>query len=89
MRKASQPTEPSLGSVYKRPKGDFASRLIDASGLKGVSIGGAQISLKHAGFIVNRGGATSKEVKSLCRLIENTVSRKFGVCLEREIEFLE
>ena len=88
-RRAYQPTEPSLGSVYKRPNGDYASRLIDASGLKGTSIGGAKVSTKHAGFIINVGTATSGDVRSLCRLIEETVLKRFQVSLEREIEFLE
>ena len=65
-RSASQPLEyPSAGSVFKRPVGDFAGRLIEASGLKGVRVGGAEVSEKHAGFIVNRGGALLRRIMLL------------------------
>ena len=89
-RLASQPLEyPSAGSVFKRPEGDFAARLIDVCGLKGTRIGGAEVSEKHAGFIVNRGGATASDVKSLIELIRERVLKEHGVLLESEIRFLD
>jgi UDP-N-acetylmuramate dehydrogenase len=89
-RAASQPLEfPSAGSVFKRPEGDFAARLIDVCGLKGLRVGGAEVSEKHAGFIVNRGGATSEDVKHLIELIRERVRKETGVTLECEIRFLE
>lgn len=90
-RRRGQPTNmPSLGSVFKRPEPNrSAGELIDQCGLRGFSIGGAGISEKHAGFIVNLGGATSDEVKSLIALAEFSVYGKFGICLQREIEFLD
>ena len=88
-RKAKQPLElPSAGSVFKRPEGYFAGALIEQAGLKGYAIGGAQVSEKHAGFIVNRGGATCKDVVMLIRHIQKTVKEKFGVQLETEIRYL-
>ncbi len=88
-RTSSQPIgAPSLGSVFKRPEGDYAARLIDAAGLKGYSIGGATVSKKHAGFIVNENHATSRDVKLLIEHIKQTVNNKFGVLLHEEIEFL-
>ena len=89
-RSASQPLEyPSAGSVFKRPEGDFAARLIDVCGLKGLRVGGAEVSEKHAGFIVNRGGATASDVKSLIELIKERVLKDHGVLLECEIRFLD
>ena len=88
-RKAKQPLEyPSAGSVFKRPEGHFAGALIEQAGLKGYRIGGAEVSEKHAGFIVNRGGATAKDVVSLVRHIQKTVKEQFGVSLEPEIRYL-
>ncbi len=85
-RKTSQPLEfPSAGSVFKRPEGHFAGALIEQSSLKGYRIGGAEVSEKHAGFIVNRGGATSKDVLALIEHIQNEVMKRFGVSLETEI----
>lgn len=85
-RKEKQPLEfPSAGSVFKRPTGLFAGQLIEESGLKGFRIGGAEVSEKHAGFIVNRGGATEKDVLNLIEHIQRTVKDKFNVMLEREI----
>ena len=90
MRIAKQPLEyPSAGSTFKRPKDDFAGRLIEAAGLKGFSIGGAQVSEKHAGFVINRGGATADDIKKLIEHIQKTVKEKFNVLLECEIEFVE
>ncbi len=88
-RKATQPLEfPSAGSVFKRPAGHYAGRLIEDCGLKGTAVGGAQVSLKHAGFIVNRGGATAEDVKHLVAQIQETVLARTGVSLECEIRFL-
>ena len=87
-RKASQPLEmPSAGSVFKRPQGYFAGKLIEDCGLKGFSVGDAMVSTKHAGFIVNRGNATSEDVKKLINIIQSQVYEKFGVKLETEIRF--
>ena len=81
-----QPLEyPSAGSVFKRPEGYFAGKLIEDSGLKGYTVGGAQVSEKHAGFIINRGGATAADVLTLIEHIRNTVFHNFGVTLETEI----
>ncbi len=89
-RKDTQPVgKPSLGSIFKRPaEGVSAGRLIDECGLRGFSLGGAEISLKHAGFIINRGTATARDVKELIYIAENAVKKKFGIELKREIEFL-
>ena len=84
-RAEKQPLEyPSAGSVFKRPEGDYASRLIDMSGFKGFRIGDAQISSKHAGFIVNRGNASAKDVAELMRIIKAKVKEKTGIDLELE-----
>ncbi len=88
-RKASQPIAyPSLGSVFKRENGLAVSRLIDELGLKGERIGGAQISKKHAGFIINRGKATSDDVLNLIALIKQEMLKKYGFEPKEEIEFL-
>ncbi|MBO4343065.1 MAG: UDP-N-acetylenolpyruvoylglucosamine reductase, partial [Clostridia bacterium] len=76
------------GSAFKRPEGYFAGKLIEDCGLKGVSVGGAQVSEKHAGFIINKGGATTKDVKELIELIQKEVKEKFGVELIPEIRIL-
>ncbi len=89
-RKSSQPLEyPSAGSYFKRPEGDFAGRLIEVSGLKGVSVGGAEVSEKHAGFIINKGGACFDDVMRLEELVKNTVYEKCDVMLCREVEVIE
>lgn len=88
-RKEKQPLDyPSAGSVFKRPEGYFAGTLIEQAGLKGFKIGGAQVSEKHAGFIINSKDAASKDVKSLVEHIQKTVLEKFGVPLECEIRFI-
>ena len=87
-RSKSQPREPSLGSVFKRTEGVSAGELIDRAGLKGVRIGGAEISAKHAGFIVNAGGATARDFLALADMAAERVFNSFGVRLEREIEIL-
>jgi UDP-N-acetylmuramate dehydrogenase len=84
-RADKQPLQyPSAGSVFKRPQGDFASRLIDSCGLKGLTVGRAQVSAKHAGFIVNLGGATARDVMALIGQVRETVLAKTGVRLELE-----
>jgi UDP-N-acetylmuramate dehydrogenase len=86
MRRNRQPLQwPSCGSVFKRPPGDFAGRLIEASGLKGHRLGGAQVSPKHAGFIINTGTATAADVLNLIKLIKARVRDDSGVILEREV----
>ena len=88
-RRSKQPLDlPSAGSTFKRPAGYFAAALIEQCGLKGVGIGGAQVSEKHAGFVVNRGGATADDVRRLMDLIQDTVHRETGVTLEPEVKFL-
>lgn len=88
-RREKQPLElPSAGSTFKRPEGHFAAALIEQCGLKGVGIGGAQVSEKHAGFVVNRGGATAEDVRRLMELVQETVLRETGVALEPEVKFL-
>ena len=88
-RKDKQPLEyPSAGSVFKRPEGYFAGALIEQSGLKGRRIGGAAVSEKHAGFIVNLGDATTADVLALIRECQKTVKEKFGVSLETEIQMV-
>ena len=88
-RKAKQPLSlPSAGSVFKRPRGHFAGALIEAAGLKGASIGGAQVSPLHAGFIVNNGGATEADVLALIALVQQRVFEQSGVMLERELKLL-
>lgn len=85
-RSDKQPLEfPSAGSVFKRPEGYFAGCLIEQCGLKGYTIGGAQVSEKHAGFIINKGNATCKDVLNLVAYIQKAVFDKFGVNLECEI----
>ncbi len=87
VRREKQPLEyPSAGSYFKRPEGDFAGRLIEACGLKGASVGGAQVSEKHAGFIINRGGASFDDVMRLEELIKSKVYSETGIMLEREVE---
>lgn len=88
-RKDKQPLSmPNAGSVFKRPQGYFAGALIEQSGLKGAKIGGAQVSEKHAGFIVNTGDATCSDVLSLIAHCQKTVKDKFSVELEREIKLI-
>lgn len=85
-RRAKQPLEyPSCGSTFKRPEGHFAGALIEQCGLKGTKIGGAEVSEKHAGFVINSSCATSDDILSLIAYIKKTVYEKTGVCLEEEI----
>ena len=88
-RKDKQPLEyPSAGSVFKRPEGYFAGALIEQSGLKGKRIGGAMVSEKHAGFIINYDNATTKDVTDLIKFCQDTVYEKFAVKMETEIRFV-
>ena len=85
-RRASQPLElPSAGSTFKRPEGAFAGALIQEAKLKGVSVGGACVSEKHAGFVVNTGGATARDVKALIELVQKKVSETSGYFLQPEV----
>ena len=88
-RRSKQPLEyPSAGSTFKRPEGYFAGKLIEDAGLKGYSIGGAMVSDKHCGFVINRGGATSSEILELIRYIRQKVYDINGVYLEPEVVLL-
>ncbi len=89
-RKASQPISyPSAGSAFKRPEGNFAGKLIEDAGLKGMTVGGAQISQKHAGFVINIGSATSSDVRMLMEAVRSKVFERFGVMLESEIIYIK
>ena len=86
-RKASQPLEyPSAGSTFKRPVGGYAAAMIDQSGLKGYRVGGAEVSTKHAGFVINTGGATFSDVMGVIEGVRARVQETFGVTLETEVE---
>ena len=88
-RLAAQPLNlPSAGSTFRNPEGDYAARLIEASGLKGYTIGGAQVSEKHANFIVNIGGATALDIELLIKHMRETVLQKQGVALQQEVKVL-
>lgn len=88
-RQQKQPLEyPSAGSTFKRPAGSYASLLIDQCGLKGYRVGGAQVSEKHAGFVVNRGDATFSDIMAVCRHVQETVKAQTGYELELEPEIL-
>ena len=88
-RRAKQPLEfPSAGSTFKRPEGYFAGKLIMDAGLAGYSVGGAQVSEKHCGFVINRGGATSAQIRTLIRNVQDKVFEDSGIRLEREVIFL-
>ena len=88
-RRDKQPLNmPSAGSTFKRPEGHFAGALIEGCGLKGFAIGGAQVSEKHAGFVVNTGDATAKDILNLMKHVQDTVLREKGVLLEPEVRIL-
>ena len=88
-RSASQPLDkPSAGSFFKRPATGYAAAYIEQAGLKGFAIGGAQVSAKHAGFIINTGAATFADVTALMEHIQKTVFEKFGVQLEPEVRII-
>ena len=89
-RREKQPLEyGSAGSTFKRPAGNYASALVDQCGLKGLAVGGAEVSQKHAGFIINRGGATAAEVLQLIAEVQRTVREKTGYELECEVKYVE
>ena len=89
-RRDKQPLEyPSAGSTFKRPEGNFAGALIEQCGLKGTRVGGAEISTKHAGFVINKGGATCKDVLDLCKKVADTVKVEKGIDLEMEVRVTE
>ena len=89
-RREKQPLEyPSAGSTFKRPEGHFAGKLIEDCGLKGFSVGGAQVSEKHAGFVINRGGATCADVLALMQAVSDLVFDRFGIRLEPEVKLLK
>lgn len=88
-RNSKQPLNyPSAGSTFKRPEGNFASKLIEEAGLKGVSVGGAQVSQLHSGFIINRGEATATDILELIALVQNRVYDETGVMLEPEVKII-
>lgn len=88
-REQTQPLEyPSAGSIFKRPAGHFSGKLIEESNLKGYQIGGAQVSMKHAGFIVNADNAVTSDIIELIKHIQGEVKRRFGVDLETEVRFI-
>lgn len=88
-RKEKQPLEyPSAGSTFKRPEGHFAGALIEEAGLKGYTIGGAQVSEKHAGFVINKGDATAKDVMDLIAYVQGVVRERSGVDLEPEVKII-
>ena len=88
-RREKQPLEfPSAGSTFKRPEGYFAGKLIQDAGLKGYTVGGAQVSEKHSGFVVNCGGATADEVLFLIRQVQKKVKDQFGVTMEPEVRMV-
>jgi UDP-N-acetylmuramate dehydrogenase len=87
-RRRTQPPGASLGSMFKNPAGDYAGRLIEAAGLKGLRAGDAEISAIHANFFINHGNATAADIGTLIRAARETVAQKFGVWLELEVELL-
>ncbi len=88
-RKSTQPlSEPSCGSVFKNPEGDHAGRLVEATGLKGFSIGGAQVSEKHANFIVNKGGATAQDIHDVILSVQEKVQKQHSILLTNEVVYL-
>jgi UDP-N-acetylmuramate dehydrogenase len=87
-RKSAQPPGASMGSMFKNPAGDHAGRLIEAAGLKGTRIGSAEISAKHGNFFINHGQTKAEDVRALIYLAQKTVSEKFGVELELEVELI-
>jgi UDP-N-acetylmuramate dehydrogenase len=88
-RQEKQPLDmPSAGSIFKRPEGYFAGKLIEDSGLRGYQIGGAQVSSKHCGFIVNTGNATARDIINLIKHVQATVKMKFGVEMQTEVKIV-
>jgi UDP-N-acetylmuramate dehydrogenase len=88
-RERAQPLDlPSFGSTFRNPPGDFAGRLVEAAGLKGERIGGAEVSTRHANFVVNVGGATARDVLLLVRRMRDRVREELGVTLETEVRLV-
>jgi UDP-N-acetylmuramate dehydrogenase len=88
-RREKQPLEyPSAGSTFRRPEGHFAGKLIEEAGLRGFAIGGAGVSDKHCGFVINRGSATSAEIRAVIEAVQKRVYENSGIRLEREVIFL-
>ncbi len=88
-RAASQPlSKPNAGSVFRNPPGDYAARLIESCGLKGLKIGGAEVSAKHANFIVNSGGASAADIEALIERVQAEVQQRYGVELQREVRII-
>ena len=88
-RREKQPLEyPSAGSTFKRPAGHFAGKLIEDAGLKGFTVGGAAVSDTHAGFVINKGGASASDIANLCRQVQAEVFKQTGIQLELEIRLL-
>lgn len=88
-RKAKQPIEyPSAGSTFKRPEGYYAGALIEQSGLRGYSVGGACVSQKHCGFVINKGGATARDIRTLIKDVQRIVQEKQGVLMEPEVRYI-
>jgi UDP-N-acetylmuramate dehydrogenase len=88
-RSDKQPLEfPSAGSFFKRPEGHFAGKLIEEAGLRGLTVGGAQVSEKHCGFVINKGGATASDIIMLMHLVQASVKEQFGVDLEPEVRII-
>ena len=89
-RREKQPLEyPSAGSTFKRCEGHYTSQLIDEAGLKGLRVGGAEVSEKHAGFVINRGGATARDVLALIEKVKAKIKEKYNLDIECEVEYLE
>ncbi len=89
LRNATQPVgQPSAGSTFRNPPGDYAARLIEAAGLKGLQLGGAKVSGKHANFIVNTGAATAADIENLIRHVQQTVEQHSGICLQTEVHIV-
>ncbi len=89
-RRDKQPLDyPSAGSTFKRPTGYFAGALIEECSLKGFTVGGAQVSEKHAGFVINKGGATTADILELIRRVQETVYTEKGVQLQTEVLYIE
>ena len=87
-RKSSQPAGASLGSMFKNPPGDYAGRLIEESGLKGIRVGDVEISSLHGNFFLNKGKATASDIAEMIAQVRDKVHEKFGVELELEIQFI-
>ena len=79
---------PSCGSVFKRPLGGYAAKLIEDAGLKGASIGGAEVSTKHSGFIINKGEATANDITDLIKLVQKRVKKNSGIDLKTEVRII-